>query len=218
MSALASLAAILLLAGSPGETSQSDSAVDSVEQTVRPPHELRKAVHAALKHSAPLSNPDLYEVTPELLSVYEELQRDTQIEEFDRKRLRGLVRGRLEGIVRQLEKEAEPLSRRPQAPRQPKDVQARGDVLAQQGLPVQGAPGAAPNAGGNIGPGQGGLPDNGPMLVDLIKRTIAPNTWDDLGGPGTIYYYRPLRVLVIRQTGEVHEKVGGVLGGLRAGQ
>lgn len=214
MSGTASLVAILLLTSSPGETPQPASAQGSIEKTVRPPHELRKAIHEALKRSAPAGVPDPYAVTPDLLMLYAELRFDTQIEEFDRKRLLGLLRNRLEAIAKNLEKAADPpLSRRPQATKLPPDVQPRGDVLAQQGLPAGGAA-AGQNAGGILGGGQG-LPDNGQALVDLIKRTIAPTTWDDLGGLGTIYFYRPLRVLVIRQTGEVHEKIGGVMGGLR---
>ncbi len=96
-----------------------------------------------------------------------------------------------------------------------KPSRLRGDVLAQQAPAGAGGFGAGPNPGGNQGAGRGGPPDNGQALVDLIKRTIAPTTWDDVGGPGSIYYYRPLRVLVIRQTGEVHEKIGGAMGNLR---
>ncbi|MHC4181294.1 MAG: hypothetical protein ACYSWU_27675, partial [Planctomycetota bacterium] len=53
--------------------------------------------------------------------------------------------------------------------------------------------------------------DHGQELVDLIQQTIAPQTWDVNGGLGSIYYWRPGRALVIRQTGEVHDQVGGLL-------
>ena len=58
--------------------------------------------------------------------------------------------------------------------------------------------------------------DWGRTLVALIERTIAPDKWDTVGGPFSIMYYAPLKVLVVRATGEVHNDVGGVLGGLRA--
>lgn len=58
--------------------------------------------------------------------------------------------------------------------------------------------------------------DWGPALVNLIQRTIAADKWDTVGGPFTIVYYAPLKVLVVRATGDVHEKVGGGLGALRA--
>ncbi len=66
-------------------------------------------------------------------------------------------------------------------------------------------------SGGMMG---GGGPygfDHGPELVDLIQQTISPQTWDVNGGPGVIYYWRPGRAMVIRQTGEVHRQIGGLL-------
>jgi hypothetical protein len=67
--------------------------------------------------------------------------------------------------------------------------------------------------------GGGTVSDHGQELIDLIQRTIKPNTWDVVGGPGSIFYYRPLMALVVRATSEVHDNVGGLLGALRrAGQ
>ena len=71
--------------------------------------------------------------------------------------------------------------------------------------------GTGPAASGAGGPGQSGAPDNGQELVDLIQRVIAPSSWEVNGGPGSIYYWRPFQALVIRQTGEVHEQIGGTL-------
>ncbi len=64
--------------------------------------------------------------------------------------------------------------------------------------------------------GRAGPADYGPELVDLIERTINPDFWDTNGGPGTIVYFAPLRCLVITATGEMHQNVGGLVGGLRA--
>ena len=62
-------------------------------------------------------------------------------------------------------------------------------------------------------------PDWGQDLVELIERTIQPDFWEVNGGPGSIYYFRSLHALVVRATGEVHEKIGGAVGALRrAGQ
>jgi hypothetical protein len=58
--------------------------------------------------------------------------------------------------------------------------------------------------------------DWGPALVNLIERTIAPEKWGTVGGPFSIMYFAPLRVLVVRATAEVHNDVGRVVGGLRA--
>ena len=77
---------------------------------------------------------------------------------------------------------------------------------------------AAPGKGA-FGGGALGMPDYGQQLVELIQTVIRPETWDVNGGPGTIYYWRPGRALVVRQMAEVHGEVGGVLGQLRrAGQ
>lgn len=68
-------------------------------------------------------------------------------------------------------------------------------------------------AGGRYGGGANG--DYGDDLVRLIQRTIKPDFWDVNGGPGSIYFYRPLNALVIRATSEVHHDLGGALDGLR---
>lgn len=69
---------------------------------------------------------------------------------------------------------------------------------------------AAKRRGGGAWPG-----DQGPALVDLIERTIAPDIWDVNGGQATIVYYEPLRALVVSAPLEVHERVIGLLGDLR---
>jgi len=66
------------------------------------------------------------------------------------------------------------------------------------------------------GAGGAAVDDYGDELVELIQTVVAPHSWDVQGGPGTIYYYRPLRVLVIRQTDEVHREVRDAVGQLRA--
>ncbi|MGE5191338.1 MAG: hypothetical protein ACM3U2_02480 [Deltaproteobacteria bacterium] len=65
---------------------------------------------------------------------------------------------------------------------------------------------AAFNSGGTAGSAQ--------QLIDLIQTTIAPDTWSVNGGNGTLNFYQPLNVLVVRQTAEVHEQFGGALGQL----
>ena len=65
-----------------------------------------------------------------------------------------------------------------------------------------------------VAPG-GANGDYGDDLVQLIQRTVKPDFWDVNGGPGSIYFYRPLNALVIRATSEVHRDLGGALDGLR---
>lgn len=61
----------------------------------------------------------------------------------------------------------------------------------------------------------GAAQDDGQALVELIEATIAPQSWDVNGGPGTIRYWPAWHVLVVRQTEDVHEQIGGVVYGLR---
>ena len=75
----------------------------------------------------------------------------------------------------------------------------RGDmVLAQMG-------------GGNRRPA--GPRDDVDRIMDLIKSTIEPTTWDEVGGQGSIAPYRG--TLVISQIWRVHKKVEKLLNDLR---
>jgi len=73
--------------------------------------------------------------------------------------------------------------------------------------------------GFGIGLGGPAQDDAGPVLVDLIQKTIAPGHWAPQGGPATIYYWRHGRALIIRASQEVHEQIGDLLRQLeRAGR
>lgn len=65
--------------------------------------------------------------------------------------------------------------------------------------------------GFGLGIGRADSDDAGPALVELIQKTIAPGHWASQGGPGTIYYWRPGRALVIRATQQTHEHIQDVL-------
>lgn len=52
-------------------------------------------------------------------------------------------------------------------------------------------------------------------LKDLVTSTIAPTTWEDVGGPGTIRSFLPGRVLVISTVEEEHEAIAKLLARLR---
>jgi type II secretory pathway component GspD/PulD (secretin) len=53
-------------------------------------------------------------------------------------------------------------------------------------------------------------------LINLIKRSIEPNTWNDMGGSGTIEYFGPTMSLVINQTIDIQEQIQDLLAALRA--
>ena len=56
---------------------------------------------------------------------------------------------------------------------------------------------------------------NADALIELIQNTIEPDSWRDNGGKGTIMYFSLLRALVVRQTGEGHHQLGGLLNQLK---
>jgi hypothetical protein len=52
-------------------------------------------------------------------------------------------------------------------------------------------------------------------LMDCITTTIDPDSWDDVGGPGSIAEFDNAGVLIISQTWDVHKKIGPLLNSLR---
>jgi hypothetical protein len=64
--------------------------------------------------------------------------------------------------------------------------------------------------------GGGAIRDNAAQLIELIQKTIEPESWDVNGGNGAIFFYQPLNALVVRATSEVHFEIGGAMGALRA--
>jgi len=83
-----------------------------------------------------------------------------------------------------------------------------GDSMATgpNGQPMSTAPVVGPQ------PHTGHLQD---VLIDLIKNTVAQNSWRDVGGPGHIQYYPLGMALVVNQTLEVQEEVAALLQALR---
>jgi HAAS domain-containing protein len=82
---------------------------------------------------------------------------------------------------------------------------------------------AAPQGGTPSGAGAGDAPAGGEVpadskrrelsdaeiLIRLISSTVDPDSWDEVGGPGTIAEYKGL--LAISQTREIHEEVERLL-------
>lgn len=94
-------------------------------------------------------------------------------------------------------------------------------VLAQINQATSSAGGMrSPIAGttpGGMGPGGlgGAQQADFDSLIDLITTTIAPTTWDEVGGPGSIAEFRTNLSLVISQTQEVHDQIADLLSQLR---
>ncbi|QDU62898.1 Type II secretion system protein D precursor [Planctomycetes bacterium Pan216] len=75
--------------------------------------------------------------------------------------------------------------------------------------------------GGGGGGGQGGLgqgdtgEDIAEDVMELIRTTIATDTWEENGGLGSIGYFEPNRSFVVTQTQEVHEQLADMFTQLR---
>lgn len=164
----------------------------------------------------------------ELTLLYGELRSDPRLHESETlQEYKNRIWSRLVRAKREIEQEIargrrekpgeKGVAQRSNAAETPPSDAETGSLLESLTLACQLTGGPAALLGQVQGAAGGrAVPDYGPALVDLIERTIAPGFWDSQGGPGTIVYYSPLRVLVVRATSEVHHQVGGVLGGLRA--
>ena len=229
------VAALALALGPADSAAQTDSPPSAAENTASTPlagKELSVAVRAALRRWARPSDSQADQAAREFLALYRQLQEDRQLGPATRADLRQTVRARLAHLADQIARRVAREQREATGPQTAKSVKTpadRDDNLAQRGGPMAAGPGfggmgfgrpglAGPGfPGGAAGPGQNA--DYGLQLVDLIQRTIAPSTWDVNGGLGSIYYFRPLRALVVRQTDEVHGRIGDALQQLeRAGR
>ncbi|HVW36044.1 MAG TPA: hypothetical protein VHB99_02025, partial [Pirellulales bacterium] len=72
-------------------------------------------------------------------------------------------------------------------------------------------------AGFGFGSGLGGLDDAGNYtgLIELITTTIAPTSWDEVGGPGSISGNAHTQSIAVSQTDEIHEEIVALLAALR---
>jgi hypothetical protein len=169
----------------------------------------RQDVRRVMAASQRAKNPDPEQVVPALLSLYSRLDRSPKFPAEERRRLLRLVGSRLHELDTLLTKRSgqKPLSSNPAS----KTTRPR-TVLAQR---LSNSPQG--NSGSLAGSPQGGLSNaaRAQALIDLIRETIDPETWDIHGGEGTIFYFDPVLGLVVRQTAEVHEHVAETLGRLR---
>jgi len=52
-------------------------------------------------------------------------------------------------------------------------------------------------------------------LIDLISSTVSPNSWDEVGGSGSLVPFEGNLSLVVQQTEDVHEEIVSLLAQLR---
>lgn len=150
--------------------------------------EFREAYLAAMQRSAPRAPSDPADVAPELLALHGALDKVEGLSRRERERMRRRLQSRLSDLRDRLVR----------------NVRARQPSARRRTAP----PGRASFAG----PADTA---EAMRLIDLIQTTIAPESWDVNGGRGSIGYYSPLQALVVRQTGEVHHELGGLLEQLR---
>lgn len=221
--------------GSAASEDRGTSVHDRRREMVRQAAELRRETRQRLRHEARTEGVKNLQAIEELVDIYIALRLDRTLTDAERRRLAGKVRSRLIGAREDLVHQHDDPGRedlairedRSQHDEQPaaadrlaaRSGKAAAEVLAGLSRQVLAQQGAAGPAGVVAGAAPGAAPplaaDYGQDLADLIQTVIAPSTWELSGGPGSLYYYRPLRVLVIRQTGEVHERIGGVIRDLR---
>jgi RNA polymerase sigma factor (sigma-70 family) len=110
----------------------------------------------------------------------------------------------LRAEVRRLRTDIEELKKRsqPQVP----DAQTSKPNLVIKVYPVAGLT----DTGAQVKNGEEAL-----SLMRVIVRTIEPESWDELGGPGSIVYLQKVGSLIIRQSPQVHKQVQDFLNFLR---
>jgi hypothetical protein len=179
--------------------------------------EWRTAVSTVLKETASHTRAEPADVVPQLVALYQELKTENRLVPSERQALLSKLRSRLwqleSQLVRRLKRaeQTHKTASKSTAPiadtvRVPVDRQVGVTVLAQQF-------GGASQPGAAAGPAA--APRGGWELVELIHNTIAPESWDVNGGKGSVSFYSPLNVLVVRQSEAVHDELADVLGQLR---
>jgi general secretion pathway protein D len=102
-------------------------------------------------------------------------------------------------------------------------AQMPGGLGAMGGLRALGGMGGGPPVMGSGNPimsgGPGGLGGAAAAdfdsLIELLTTTIQPNTWDEVGGPGSVKEFRTNLSIVVSQTQDVHEEIVDLLEQLR---
>lgn len=220
---LSLIALCLAVCGVEDPGSSSKSLAEASRETAevrRPFHEIQKELSDLLKREALTKDAaERGELIRRMCALHRELLRDPRHEYAEAmKGYRAQVWARLKRIQTDLKNQLARAARErkvkePQLGTDPELLAASDSLAASLNLVDSSL--AGPSAllayGGRAGPA-----DYGPDLVDLIERTINPDFWDTNGGPGSIVYFAPLRCLVITATGEMHQNVGGLVGGLRA--
>lgn len=170
---------------------------------------LRDEIRVAMRDTLPSQGAIDDAEARRLLALFEQLTVDDTLGEKERGRLLESLRRRLVTAAEQAHARAE---RAEQSENEVTTVAIPPDappILAQQQQQQPVAPPPAPSAP------PGAPQDSGDDLARLIVATIAPESWEQNGGNGSIYYYRQWQCLVVRQTDGVHQRLGRLAAALR---
>jgi hypothetical protein len=159
---------------------------------------LRAAYHDVMRRAGDRNLPDPYVLVPQLVEIYLALERPAGMAHGEAAGMRRAVKLRLETFRGRLVRD-----RRDEEKAAAREVR-RGTVRARE----------AESDNSSLS-GGGAIAARAQELIDLIRNTIEPESWDVNGGRGSVYFFPQLNVLVIRNTGEVHYQVGGAMGALR---
>ncbi len=225
MSAL--LLAMVLSAG-PNDLADSRSNSGTAQSDARPYHEISADVRDAMKREALAENEaEQFTAIRDMAALYLELKHDPRLNEAPTlQQYKAKLWSRLTRVKKQLQRDIDRQNR--ELGRTAEEIDAEllarqqadetAASLAQQLSLVSYSMGGPGKLFAETGGGFGGapVPDNGQALVELIQTIIQPDFWDVNGGPGSIVYYAPLKVLVVRATHEIHRQLGGGIGKIRA--
>lgn len=167
---------LAMVCGDPGGERAGQNEVEPLA-----PHEIRLAIREALRDEATAEDFQA-RAAPlrRLCALYADLWLSETLAEAQRENLKPKLRSRLKRSL--------------------------ADLTREFGEPVNDAGTASP--GDVVGGASGGaaVADHAAELIELITTTLAPETWEQNGGEGSIYYFNNFRVLVVRQTAEIHHR------------
>jgi hypothetical protein len=208
---------LLLAVVAIGQNSPSTSPMNEAETspTLREIHLIRREVSDLLKRESTADDAQRARLVRRMTDVYREVVGDPRflshptLQQQKNKLWTRLTRVRNELKRRQAVAGRQSLDESTASERLVADQMATHLQIASQTL---GGPIAVFTG---VGGGGAVADDFGDELIDLIQNTIQPSHWNANGGPGSIFYYRPVHALVVRASSEVQGQVREVVGGLR---
>ncbi len=199
---------------------------DSTAAAPRRYHEINNDIRAALRaETHARTQEERATAIRKMCALHDELSRDPRLElSGTLKSYKAKLWSRMTRVKKDLQRQLSDTASKSAAALGDADLAAMGEVTSSMADQIgflnytMGGPSYVfSQSGGALGGGM--VNDYSQELIDLIQRTIKPDHWDVAGGPGSMFYYRPLMALVVRATSEVHGDVGGLMGALRrAGQ